>query len=237
MKSRKPDARFFEVQVQPRRTAVDVVTDAVRKAIETGVLIPGEKINEEMLASKLNVSRMPVRQALRALEAEGLITLIPHAGGVVSALTPEELEELYHLRATLEGMALARAVPRYTEANLRQLRACLEGIDPDNVSVEEYVKMNRQFHQLLYAPSGWNRLIHMINQIGRNVTRYMIISVSDPDVFAQSAREHWEILKACEAADAAAAERLIKQHVLRVGEAVVKKVRADQKAPEQQPAQ
>lgn len=224
-RSRDP-ASFFEGVASPRKTAVDLVADAVRKAIESGVLAPGEKVNEEMLAAKFTVSRMPVRQALRALEAEGLIKLVPHSGAIVSQLTADELEELYYLRATLESIAVARAVPRYTAENLLDLRACLQRIDMQEATGEEYVRMNQQFHRMLYAPSGWHRLMQLIDQIGRNVTRYVFMSVAEPDLFARSAQMHWEIIEACEARDVARAQQLIRHHVLQVGEAVVHKVRA-----------
>lgn len=216
-------ADFFEGAQRRRRTAVDEVTDAVRAAIERGVLRPGEKVNEERLAEHLNVSRMPVRQALRALAAEGLIKLIPHVGAVVTKLTIDELEELYHLRASLEALLMGRAVSRYSDADLAALRLCLEETDLSNITSALYSAANYRFHQLLYMPSGWSRVMDVVGQIRRNATRYVYTAVADPAMFERSHAEHWAIYRACEARNADLAQRLIHEHVLRVGQSVIER--------------
>lgn len=221
-----PTVSFFEKERQPIRTAVDIVVDVVRKAIERGILAPGEKINEETLAQQLEVSRMPIRQALRMLEAEGLVQHIAHSGAVVTELSPQEMEELYHIRAALEGLAIRRAVTRYTDLDFQALSSCLHEMETCGDAIDQYVELNNLFHHLLYSPSGWNRLLNLIDQLRRNVNRYVRTSVSEPGRFERSYREHRELLAAVKARDALAAENLLHKHLFNVADVLVHKLRS-----------
>ena len=103
------------------RTVKEQLADHLRDEIVRGTFEPGERLRLEDIASRFEVSTMPVREALRDLESEGLVTIYPHRGAVVTELTAEEMEDIYDIRATLEAMATRLAVPRMTESICEEL--------------------------------------------------------------------------------------------------------------------
>src|SRR5207248_5337784 len=144
------------------RTIQQIVTDKLRNAILNGTFKPNEKLNQAELAEKLNVSRIPTREALRTLEAEGLVTFYPRRGAVVSTMSPEEIEEVYEIRILLEISAAQRAVKRMDESEVRQVRDIQEEM-ARTTELDVWVRLNDDFHQAIYRPSGWTRLLSVID--------------------------------------------------------------------------
>ncbi len=186
---------------------------ALRKAIITGVLPPGQVIDEEVVADLLSLSRMPVRQAMGVLESEGLVTRAYKRSVTVTELTPAEIEEIYSIRATLEKLAIERAVPRYTDAHLDKVRKVLDELSEYNDNIEMFSQLNQQFHTLLYEPSEWDTLNGLIVRLRNNVARYIAIS----HVFIQRLHtvgpDHDKIFQACLDRDADLAGELVKEHI------------------------
>lgn len=131
------------------KTVQQLVTEKIRTAILDGTFKPNEKLNQWALAKRLNVSRIPTREALRTLEGEGLIRFYPHRGAVVSAMTPRELRDVYEIRAVLEAKAAIGGMKRITlrkVADLRRLERRMSRC-PDP---ERWIGLNDEFHLLLY---------------------------------------------------------------------------------------
>jgi len=211
------DPKLVEILKSGAERVVNAETlalTALRRAIITGALAPGEEIDEELVAGHLNISRSPVRQAMGILEAEGLVKRIYRRGVIVTELTADEIEEIYNMRALLEGLAIRRAVPNYTAEHVARLKAFLGKCPEDGDNRDAFVEWNARFHALLYEPSGWDRLLATISQLRNNTARYTAVShhlvsrLYDPD------NGHGEILEACESRDADRAERLTRKHIL-----------------------
>lgn len=199
-----------------------LAASAIREAIIKGALLPGQEIDEEMVARNLNISRMPVRQALGILEAEGIVKRPYRKGAVVTELTAAELEELYNIRANLEGLAIRMAVPRYTSSHLQRLRGCLEELTRNIEDPIAYLELNNQFHSLLYEPCEWERLLGLIIQLRNNSGRYMILAHEFVIKSPPEGRGHLDILSACEKGEAQKAEEIIRGHILNAMEILLK---------------
>lgn len=195
----------------PRSTPL-LVADVLRQAILRGILTAGQQLRQDEIARELGVSHIPVREALRQLEAEGLVRLRPYRGFEVSELSPEEVEELYEIRIPLECQALRLALPHLTEEDVRKAEQVLDAIDAaDDPSV--WSELNTEFHAVLYAPSRRQRLLNLIRTLRTNVDRYLrlYISVMQRKQFSQ--REHRRILDAVRKRDEAEALRALEEHL------------------------
>jgi DNA-binding GntR family transcriptional regulator len=151
-------------------TAQEVVLTAVRQAILAGVLPPGSRLRQEELAELFGTSRIPVREALRALEYEGLVSSEPHRGFTVTALDANDIEEVYELRILLESHALRLAIPLLTDADLVELeelyQAMSRAADPD-----EQLAARERFYLRLYSVTGRPRLVGLIVRLRQEVAR------------------------------------------------------------------
>lgn len=156
------------------RTTPDLIADALREAIQCGELESGQPLPQEEFAARFKVSRLPVREALRQLEAEGLVVVYPNRGAFVVELSPEEVREVYDLRALLEGDALRRAVPLLTEADLRRAEAAHQALEGETDRVKQG-QLNREFHAALYAPLARPRQRALIETLRGVVERYQYV--------------------------------------------------------------
>lgn len=190
----------------------ELISAQVREAITSGRLAPGQKLNLDDLAREFKVSRMPVRDALKVLESEGLVRIYPYRGIEVSRLTSAELEELFVLREILEEAALARAVPRLTEENLEAMAELLKEMDGLEDVEDRWFAANSSFHALINEASGWPRLLEMISVLRANAERYVRAYVVE-EGRSHSQAQHWELFHACRARDSEAACDVIRRHL------------------------
>lgn len=201
------------------KTREEIVADALRTAIIRGAFKPGEKLDQSDLAERLGVSRSPIREALRTLAAEELVTIVPHRGAVVTERTLAELEELLFIRMMLEGAAARRAAPLMTDEHLRLIEAILlRGEQSDDV--EEVLGLNNEFHNLIYEAYGQPILIATIQQLRNKIAPYNRIYL-DLDGRKQAAwQDHRIIYEACVSRDGHAAERETICHLEQVFEGI-----------------
>lgn len=136
----------------------------LREAIIKGQLKPGERLVQDELAKTLNVSRMPIREAIKQLAAEGYVTVEPHKGAVVKQFTIQELEEIYFLRAKFEPMAAAESLKLMSPQLVTQLRELNEKMKKTD-DTDEYVQLNIQFHHLLIKDCPWGKLNSIIENL------------------------------------------------------------------------
>jgi DNA-binding GntR family transcriptional regulator len=187
----------------------------LRDEILANRLPPGTVLSEVPLAASLGVSRGPVREALGRLAAEGLVTVRPRRGAIVSALSHEEFLQAYQVREALETLAVRLAVPRLTDEELDRLDALVErqaeAVDRDQI--DTFFALNSEFHELLVQVSGNSPLQDMYRQLMGHMGRYLTRSLALRGTVRRSVVEHRAIARACRARDPQRAERLLRNHI------------------------
>ena len=203
----------------------DHVHDRLREAIITGRLTSGQKLNERQLAADMQISSSPLKEALRQLEAEGLVRTEPRRGTFV-AFNPRQAEEMNLARAALESIIARQAAKHGTELQFDNLRQIIEEmrIEVENGNPEQLISLNEKFHDAIHIASGCDYLRrlqnaqHMYNHAAR------ISVLAQDDVRRASFREHEEIMQAIVTRDGAEAERLMREHIVSAGETHIKLV-------------
>jgi DNA-binding GntR family transcriptional regulator len=212
--------------VLPADAAIDnasvAATARIRDAIVKGRLEPGKRLKEDELARELGISRTPVREALRVLQSEDLVVATPNRGAVVRAHAAEELEDLYDLRALLEGHAAHRAAERVTDAQIEELRASCTRfavVSPDDLA--GLVTENLFFHSAILEIAGSARLASMVGKVIRLPLVYNSYRWYSPEQKRISARYHTRIVDALAARDADLAQLVMGEHVLEARDVLV----------------
>jgi DNA-binding GntR family transcriptional regulator len=210
--SSKAQARPRQVDVD-HRPLRDVVCDAIRDRIASGVHRPGERLVEDRLADDLGVSRNPVREALRALEVEGYVELIPRRGAIVADLSPGVVAEIFEVRGALEALGARLAAQRATEAHVRRLERLLDNATQalERGDLRRMPDLNTRFHQLVLDMAG-NTLLGETMAPLRGRTQW-IFSRTVGDRAAQSLAEHRELAEAIARGDGDRAAALAAAHV------------------------
>jgi DNA-binding GntR family transcriptional regulator len=195
-----------------------LVTARLRDQILAGEFAPGDRLVEGRIAEDLDVSRVPVREALRALAAEGLVEIRPRHGAVVASLEPSAAREMVQIRATLEGLNARLAAEHRTPRLLEQIEQVLaEGrtrLESDERNGLQ--DLNTRFHDLLYA-AGANAMLAELMRSLRERTQRLFIETSEDEV-QQTWEEHAAILRAVQSGDAALAALLAERHVMRAAQ-------------------
>jgi DNA-binding GntR family transcriptional regulator len=167
------------------------IVEQLRNNITTGRLAPGTPLRQEELAKALGVSHIPVREALRQLESEGIVAIRPRRGAIVAELSAREIEELNEMRVALECLALRLAIPNSNETSLNKAAAILDRIDRHPL---RWATLNTEFHLAIYGVADRPRLLATIASLERNVERYLHREVEVTKNFAASQREHRKLL-------------------------------------------
>lgn len=202
------------------RRAADIVREGLEQLILTGELTDGARLDEVRLAARFDVSRTPLREALQALSASGLVQLIPNRGAFVRNPGIQEMVEMFEVMAELEGMCgrlAARRVHADTLDDLDRAAAeCERALDHGDS--DEYYRRNERFHQLLYAASGNGFLAGEAARLQKRLQPYRRMQLRVRGRMPQSMAEHREILDAIRAGDPARAEAALRAHVSVQGE-------------------
>ena len=213
----------FQLQMNEYLPLRDVVFQTLRQAILRGELKPGERLMEIHLAQKLGVSRTPVREAIRKLELEGLVLMIPRKGAVVAEITVSDLEDVLEVRMALEELALKHACRRITKEQLDELEQLAavfsESLNGDDVGACAQADM--LFHDAIYEATGNNRLIQILNNLREQMYRYRMEYLKDRHSHAQLLEEHEEILNALKSHDEKSALEWISRHIERQKEHII----------------
>ncbi len=203
-----------------RRSLATEVAHKIREKILRGELREGERLQQKALADEFQVSQIPVREALRQLEAEGLVTIITHRGAIVSSLSPEEIEELFEIRAVLECAILRQAIPQLTAEDLARAERVLDAYERalDVADSESWGELHWQFHSTLYAAANRPRFMSLIQMTNVNADRYIRLHIwFSLEMHRQVKREHRLLLEYCRARDVTAATQLLERHILDAG--------------------
>ena len=220
---------IFEGQLSLARTASAAAADLIRQAVIDGRVSPGQRLKEEELAHQLGISRTPIREALLVLQTEGLLEATPNRGAAVRSYDSAELEEMYELRAVLEGHAARRAAARVTPAQLDELRAScdrfaqlLEGDD-----LPALVAENSLFHQVILDAAGSERLGGMVRQVVALPLVYKSYLWYSPAQASASLHIHLQLVTALERGDGERAELVMREHVFEARDVLVRQVEAE----------
>jgi DNA-binding GntR family transcriptional regulator len=193
------------------------VVDALREAIVAGRLKPGERIRERELVSLLGVSRSPLREAIRILETEGLITSMAHRGARVSELSATDLHDMLQVRIMLESFAARLFIERLDEPALRRMEEQVERARAagHQVDLQANFDLGLEFHDLLVAASGNRKVVQLHENLKRHQTRYQHFAFARLGRDLRALDEHAEMVAALRARDLAAVEAKIRAHLLR----------------------
>ena len=194
-----------------RQSSPNVIAEALRQAIIEGKLSPGQTLRQETLANHFEVSRIPVREALRQLESEGWVVFERNRGARVSSLSAEEVREIYEIRASLEVTALSMASAHHTPQTLAKAAEILRHsrLNHDHAS---FVTTNRDFHLALYGPAARPRLLSLVDSLHSQGERYLRLKLDIPTYKRQSDDEHEQIVNALQREDTNAAMNLLRAH-------------------------
>lgn len=183
-------------------TSQEAVLREIRQAIMTRQLMPGERVRQWDLANRFNVSSVPVREALKTLEAEGQVSYEPHRGYKVTKLSTEDLEEIYLMRRVLETEATRLAMQATDSQLVRDLETLIEQMDAfvKVGDILRYTEANRSFHLLLFKRAGLPRLYRLIEVLWQNSEAYRGL-IFNPAWCARAQEDHRVFLEACRAKD------------------------------------
>jgi len=207
----------------PRQSLTSAVADKLREEIIRGTIPEGAQLRQDAIAMQYHVSRVPVREALRQLDAEGLITIVPNRGAMVPALSATHVEELFTVRALLEPEILKHSIPHLTNADLDQAAVVLRRFEGE-LQHEDHVfswgRLNWQFHSLLYSRAERPRFMTVIRNVNNSGERYTRLQLYLTQGIERANEEHHMILNFCRQRDVGAACKLLKQHIQHAGQSL-----------------
>jgi DNA-binding GntR family transcriptional regulator len=195
-----------------RRTIAAEAAEILRQRILTGDLRSGQPIRQEQIAQELGVSRIPLREALKQLEAEGFVTIEPHKGAIVSTLSLADVEELFELRIHMETWLLRDAIPRMREADFAQLDALIdESRMPDNLA--HWGDINWRLHEAMYRPAGKPISLRFLKRIHDNLDRYLRLQITLTQDWDRAHGDHQQLIELSRAGDAETAVAVLERHI------------------------
>lgn len=218
------DNKMFEIKLDQYKPLREVVFETIRNAIISGSLKPGERLMEVQMAERLGVSRTPIREAIRKLELEGLVIMLPRKGAFVADLSVKDLTEVLEIRAALEGLAAGLAVARIDEKEIEELEEISmkfhKAVEGNNL--EELVYWDIQFHEAIFRASGNERLIQLNNNLREQVQRFREMYLKEANRPKETLKEHYDLVEAISSRDISKAEKLARKHIETTENAILK---------------
>ena len=217
----------LELQMDAYLPLRDVVFQTLRGAILKGDLKPGERLMELQLASKLGVSRTPIREAIRMLEQEGLAVTIPRKGAEVAKMTEKDMEDVLQIRLSLEALAVRLSCENITPAALQELKVAMEDFEEKTKSSQfvEMAKADVKFHEILYKASNNPKLQQLLSNLREQMYRYRVEYLKDDGIYPRLIEEQQKMYDALKAKDQELAVSYVEKHLHNQAEAVKKIIR------------
>jgi DNA-binding GntR family transcriptional regulator len=205
-----------------RRTVAAEVALRLRARILSGALADGAPLRQDAIAAELGVSRIPVREALAQLEAEGLVRVEPHRGAFVAGLAADDMAELFEMRAAIEPLLLRRAVPRLRASDLATARSALADFEAAlaDGDADRWGELNWRFHAALYAPAGRPRMLRLAQELNNSAARCVRLHLGLAGTLPRAHADHERLLELCEAGNVDDAAALLARHILEAGQAL-----------------
>ncbi len=207
-----------------KKTLSAQVADEIRRRILSGEYCAGLQLRQEHVAAEMGISRIPVREGLHQLHSEGFVTLVSHKGAVVSAISVEEVAELFDIRVRVETWLLELAIPNMVAADLSHARACADVFSEQRNDTGSLNESNWTFHAALYAPSRRVHTVDMMAKIYRQLERYTRLMLTLEGNQRRVVREHLELLKLCRKRDVPGAVTLLASHIKVGGDLLVERL-------------
>jgi DNA-binding GntR family transcriptional regulator len=216
-----------DIQGPVTRSASDVAVELIRQAVIEGRLEPGQRLKEEDLARELGISRTPVREALLVLQTEGLIEALPNRGSIVRSYSPEDLYDMYELRALLEGYAARQASQRISADELAALAESNKRFSKlrRNGDMSDLVAENMRFHNAILDAAGSQRLARMVRSVIELPLVYRSYVWYSKEQIRISEHYHAQLFAALEARDGDRAELIMKEHVFEARDFLTRELR------------
>lgn len=199
------------------KTRTQLVVETLREKILSGEIKAGQPLRQAALAEELNVSRIPVREALLQLEAEGLVAFEPHKGATATELNADQVDELFELRAMLEADLLANSLPNISDEKLEEATELLKKLDKalgKENAANTWSELNSDYHNCLYSGAERPQTQDLVDTLNKNADRYIRMHLLWAGGISKAESEHNEILAFCKARDVEKAVALLKQHIL-----------------------
>ncbi|KDR95507.1 DNA-binding transcriptional regulator, GntR family [Peptoclostridium litorale DSM 5388] len=210
-----------------KKAMPDIIAQALKEAVFNGELKGGEQLKQEEIAGFFNVSLTPVREALRRLEAQGLVKISPNKGAFVTKLSADEGREIFEIRILLEKGAIEFAIENLTQEDIQKAGNILERMETEKKG-RELSRLNWEFHDTLYRACKRPMLLEMIYNLHINVERYMRLYLLDMKYHPTSQKEHYELLRACSEKNAKKAARVLEKHMKNASDTLVEFLRESQ---------
>ncbi len=221
--------KLSPVKLEGYKPLRDIVLDAIREAIVNGQLNPGERLMEQQLAEDLGVSRTPIREAIRKLELEGFVLMLPRKGAYVADISIRDIAEVFEVRSAMEALAAGLAAQRITEEGLELLERNLVGYKEAGDELEQIIENDTGFHEIIYNASRNNKLILILNNIRDQIQRYRTASLAHPGRYIKTLDEHKGIVEAISARNVELAQRLAKEHIENAENIIIEGFREESK--------
>lgn len=204
----------------------DIIYQKTRDDIVNGRLLPGERLTELRLSQDFKTSRSPIREALRMLESEGLITFENNKGISIAKLSIQQINEIFGLRVLLEGFAARITAEVMNKKDLALLKSYqkLQKKAAKNVDMTEWLRTNKLFHNFLFLNCGNMLLIQFIENLKRRVARYNFVTINVPWQFKIYLDQHEKILEGCKLNDGEMVEKYMKIHIETIKQALIKEI-------------
>jgi DNA-binding GntR family transcriptional regulator len=212
-----------------RKTIASSVVEILREKIISHEIKGGQPLRQDALAGELNVSRIPIREALLQLEAEGLVQFAPHKGAVATEISASEVDELFGLRALLECDVLKDSLKKISDEELDKAEEILAEFDvllAPNADMHAWGALNWKFHKSLYLPSERKRTLGILGQLHTNSDRYMRLQIGLSADYSRAEQEHHDLLAHCRKRDSRAANKCLKAHILTTRKELIKVIKA-----------
>lgn len=223
-------SKLTKVNLNDYKPLREVIFNTLREAIIIGELRPGERLMEVQLAEKLGVSRTPVREAIRKLELEGLVDMLPRKGAHVADLSVKDIMDVLEVRATLDGLATSLAATRITEEEIKALKNVQNQfanyVEKENL--QGSIKKDVEFHEIIYKSSRNEKLIHISNNLREQIQRFRIIYLKDYGSPLDVVKEHTEILDCIISKNSERALTLAHRHIRNQEDTIVKAIKRNE---------
>lgn len=208
----------------------DVVFNTLRQAILTGELKPGERLMEIHLANRLGVSRTPIREAIRKLELEGLVTMIPRRGAEVAQITEKSMKDVLEVRRTLDALSAELACERISPEEEEALKKACQNFEEAVKTKDAKIiaKADVALHDIIAVATGNQRLIQLINNLAEQMYRYRFEYIKDASQHERIIQEHRIIYESIVKKDKEAASEMAKTHIDNQEKAVIARIRMEQ---------
>ena len=219
--------KLSKVNLNDYKPLREVIFNTLREAIIVGELKPGERLMEVQLAEKMGVSRTPVREAIRKLELEGLVDMLPRKGAHVADLSVKDIMDVLEVRSTLDGLASMLSAERITDDELKELKRVqtqfVNYVEKDNL--QGSIKKDVEFHDVIYRSSRNDKLIQIANNLREQVQRFRVIYIKDYSSTRELIKEHEEILESITRKDPELARKSAQKHILNQEETIIKAIK------------